>query len=114
MVNVISSGTHEITNGTVVDVQINLNLIDKSVKVMVIETNGQLIFAGHPMFTDNTDTIRILARGAGVDTPQAATLITAQKVYNIAPLMIAGGETFNFTITNASGANRLYQIDLLV
>jgi len=114
MVNVISTGTVEMAIGAVCDIQVNLNTLDKSVKCMIIETNGALIFAGHPMFTPNADCIRVVQVGVPAVTPQNATLITAQKVYNIAPLMVAGGETFQFRITNASGAVRQWQIDFIV
>jgi hypothetical protein len=100
-------------NGGIVDVQVSLNKLDRSVKSMHVNTDGALQFSNHPMFVPDPEIIRPVAT-AGVCVAVNYTEIDGQKIYDLTPLTLGTDEVFSFTITNDSGAARQFQIDLLM
>ena len=113
MDNIKTIGTYTMDIAAVCNVHIDLNTLDRSVKALIIEVNGPLVFTGG-MFSPNTAGFTVAQVGAPAVAATNGTLIVAQKVYNISPLIIAKDASIDFTITNASGAIRMFQIDYIV
>jgi hypothetical protein len=108
--NIKSSGTYTFDVAAVADVQLRIGV---SVKAIMIETDGALRFAGHPMFLSDPQRIRVTQVGAPAVTALNYTEIRGQKIYNISPMIVAENTEIQFTITNASGAIRMVQIDFI-
>lgn len=104
--HIYHSGTVQLANLAVAVERIRLPA-GETIKKLIIETDGQLQFAG-PIFLRCTG--HFIQQGAGVDV--GYTRINGRVEFGLeAPyILFQKGTEQVITITNDSGANRIYQI----
>jgi len=98
-----STKTLSITNGTVHTIRWHLS---SPVMGMDIQTDGLVDFQGN-IFGRYPD-----LDAAGTRVAEPSVQVNGQKKYGVPPVAMHGSGDFEITVTNSSGATRLYQIDI--